>query len=67
MVHGSESRGGRSPVRDEVQRPGGGHAMTRAVAGQHGRMDHRRHAADLYETPPEAVEMLLRHVPLRDR
>jgi hypothetical protein len=27
-------------------------------------MDHPRHAADLYETPPDAVEMLLRHVPL---
>jgi hypothetical protein len=38
--------------------------MRPAVAGQYGRMDHPRHAADLYETPPEAVEMLLRHVPL---
>jgi hypothetical protein len=28
-------------------------------------MDHPRHAADLYETSPEAVEMLLRHVPLQ--
>jgi hypothetical protein len=28
-------------------------------------MDHPRHAADLYETAPEAVEMLLRHVPLQ--
>jgi hypothetical protein len=28
-------------------------------------MDHPRHAADLYETPSEAVEMLLRHVPLQ--
>jgi hypothetical protein len=35
--------------------------MRPAVAGQYGRMDHPRHAADLYETPPEAVEMLLRH------
>ena len=39
--------------------------MRRAVAGHYGRMDHPRHAADLYETPPEAVEMLLRHVPLQ--
>jgi hypothetical protein len=39
--------------------------MRPAVAGQYGRMDHPRHAADLYETPPEAVEMLLRHVPLQ--
>ena len=39
--------------------------MRPAVAGQYGRMDHPRHAADLYETPPEAVEMLLRHVPCR--
>ena len=40
--------------------------MRPAVAGQYGRMDHPRHAADLYETPAAAVEMLLRHVPLRD-
>ena len=39
--------------------------MRPTVAGQYGRMDHPRHAADLYETPPEAVEMLLRHVPLQ--
>ena len=39
--------------------------MRPAVAGQYGRMDHPRHAADLYETPPEAVEMLLRQVPLQ--
>ena len=39
--------------------------MRPAIAGQYGRMDHPRHAADLYETPPEAVEMLLRHVPLQ--
>lgn len=39
--------------------------MRPAVAGQYGRMDHPRHAADLYETPPAAVEMLLRHVPLK--
>ena len=39
--------------------------MRPAVAGQYGRMDHPRHAADLYETPAAAVEMLLRHVPLR--
>jgi hypothetical protein len=37
----------------------------RPVAGQYGRMDHPRHAADLYATPSEAVEMLLRHVPLQ--
>lgn len=36
--------------------------MRPAVAGQYGRMDHPRHAADLYETAPEAVEMLLRYV-----
>ena len=47
-----------------AQRPRGQFAMRPAVAGQYGRMDHPRHAADLYETPPEAVEMLLRHVPL---
>ena len=28
-------------------------------------MDHPRQATDLYETPPAAVEMLLRHVPLQ--
>src|SRR5262245_50530932 len=39
--------------------------MRLAIAGQYGRMDHQRHAADLYETPVEAVEMLLRHVPLQ--
>ena len=39
--------------------------MRPAVAGQYGRMDHPRHAADLYETSPEAVEMLLRHAPLQ--
>jgi hypothetical protein len=39
--------------------------MRPAVAGQYGRMDHPRHAADLYETAPEAVEMLVRHVPLQ--
>jgi hypothetical protein len=39
--------------------------MRPAIAGQYGRMDHPRHAADLYETPAEAVEMLLRHVPLQ--
>jgi hypothetical protein len=27
-------------------------------------MDHPRHAADLYETPPEAIDMLLRHMTL---
>jgi len=39
--------------------------MRPAIAGQYGRMDHPRHAADLYETPPEAVEMLLRHESLQ--
>ena len=39
--------------------------MRPAIAGQYGRMDHPRHAADLYETPPEAVEMLLRHAHLQ--
>jgi len=39
--------------------------MRPTVAGQQGRMDHPRHPADLYETPSEAVEMLLRHVPLQ--
>ena len=39
--------------------------MRPTVAGQHGRMDHPRHPADLYETPSETVEMLLRHVPCR--
>ena len=39
--------------------------MRPAIAGQYGRMDHPRHAADLYETSPEAVEMLLHHVPLQ--
>jgi DNA polymerase I-like protein with 3'-5' exonuclease and polymerase domains len=39
-------------------------AMRPSTAGQYGRMDHPRHPADLYETPPEAVEMLLEHVPL---
>jgi hypothetical protein len=39
--------------------------MRPAVAGQYGRMDHPRHAADLYETPPEAVEMLLVMCPCR--
>jgi hypothetical protein len=34
------------------------------VAGQYGRMDHPRDAADLYETPPKAIDMLLRHMPL---
>jgi len=29
-----------------------------------GRMDHPRHAADLYETPPEAIGMLLRRMTL---
>ena len=38
--------------------------MRPAVAGQYGRMDHPRHAADLYETPALAVEMLLRHTVL---
>jgi hypothetical protein len=38
--------------------------MRPAVAGQYGRMDHPRHVADLYETPPEAIDMLLRHMPL---
>jgi hypothetical protein len=38
--------------------------MRPAVAGQNGRMDHPRHAADLYETPAEAVAMLLRHIAL---
>src|SRR5262249_50714498 len=41
------------------------HAIRPAIAGQYGRMDHLRHAADLYETSPEAVEMLLHHVPLQ--
>src|SRR5262245_8777949 len=36
-----------------------------AIAGQYGRMDHPRHAADLYETSVEAVQMLLHHVPLQ--
>ena len=35
-----------------------------AVAGSFGRMDHPRHDADLYETPAEAIDMLLRHVPV---
>ena len=39
--------------------------MRPAVAGQYGRMDHPRHAADLYETSSEAVEMLVRHEPLQ--
>ena len=39
--------------------------MRGVVAGQYGRMDHPRHAADLYETPPKAIDMLLRHVPLQ--
>jgi hypothetical protein len=39
--------------------------MRPAIAGQYGRMDQPRHAADLYETPLEAVEMLLRHVLLQ--
>src|SRR5262249_25513384 len=43
----------------------GQHAVRPAVADQYGRMDHPRHAADLYETSPDAVEMLLRHVPLQ--
>jgi hypothetical protein len=38
--------------------------MRPAVAGQYGRMDHSRHAADLYETPTDAVAMLLRHTAL---
>ena len=37
--------------------------MGPAVAGQYGRMDPRQ-AADLYETSSEAVEILLRDVPL---
>ena len=37
--------------------------MRPAVAGQYGRMDPRQ-AADLYETSSEAVEILLRDVPL---
>ena len=65
MVRCSESRGCRRPGRNGDQKPGGQFAMRPAVAGQYGRMDHPRHAADLYETPPEAVEMLLRHVPLQ--
>ena len=40
--------------------------MRPAIAGQYGRMDHPRHAADLYETAAEAVGMLLRHVQLPD-
>jgi DNA polymerase I-like protein with 3'-5' exonuclease and polymerase domains len=66
MVRCSESRGCRRPGRNGDQELGGQFAMRRAVAGQYGRMDHPRHAADLYETRPEAVEMLLRHVPLQD-
>ena len=65
MVRCSESRGCRRPGRNGDHKPGGQFAMRPAVAGQYGRMDHPRHAADLYETPPEAVEMLLRHVPLQ--
>jgi hypothetical protein len=38
--------------------------MRPAVAGQYGRMDLPRHVADLYETPPEAIDMLLRHMTL---
>ena len=38
--------------------------MRGVVAGQHGLMDRPRHPTDLYETPPKAVEMLLRHMPL---
>mgnify|MGYP006267064197 CR=1 FL=1 len=36
-----------------------------AAPGQYGRMDAPRHPVDLYETDPSAVEMLLRHVPLK--
>ena len=38
--------------------------MRGVVAGQYGRMDHARQAADLYETPPNAIDMLLRHMTL---
>ena len=34
------------------------------VAGQHGRMNFDRHPDDLYETPAEAVQMLLHHAPI---
>jgi len=64
-VHCSENRGCRRLGRNGDQKPGGQFAMRPAVAGQYGRMDHPRHAADLYETSPDAVEMLLRHVPLQ--
>ena len=38
--------------------------MRPALAGQYGRMDHPRHAADPYETPPEAIEVLLHYMAL---
>jgi len=43
-----------------------GPRMRGAVPGQYGRMDGPRHPVDLYETQPEAVDMLLRHVHLTD-
>src|SRR5262245_18702248 len=52
--------------RDGDWRSRGQPPMRPAVAGQYGRMDHSRHAADLYETSPEAVEMLLRHERVQD-
>jgi hypothetical protein len=65
MVRCSKSRGYRRHGRNGDQKPGGQFAIRPAVAGQYGRMDHPRHAADLYETSPEAVEILLRHEPLQ--
>src|SRR5262249_27052643 len=58
-------RGRRGARRDGHQMPRRRHDMRPAIAGQYGRMDHPRHAADLYETSVEAVEMLLHHVPLQ--
>ena len=53
---GIEGAGDWAPARQFTVRP--------AVAGSFGRMDHARHGADLYETPPEAIDMLLRHMTL---
>ena len=41
-----------------------GSRMRGAVPGQYGRMDGPRHPVDLYETQPEAVDMLFSHVHL---
>src|SRR5262245_24566019 len=65
LVHCPESRCCRGPGRNGDQRPRGQLNVRPAIAGQYGRMDHPRHAADLYETPPEAVKILLRHAPLQ--